>query len=266
MRPALSLAFLFLLAPLAGAQPAQAPVEAVEFASEDGWTLHADYAPAKDAGAPVVILLHQYRAARASWRPLLGGLQAAGLHALAIDQRAHGASTQKGSQQLRVAEVPREEFPALVRQGPRDVAAGLAFLRRRGLAAKRVLLCGASYGCTVSILSSAQLPEVAGLALLSPGKAYFGVDVAAPLEKFKGRVLIAVAKGDGCYRDLRALQRAATVPAVLVVEGRQHGTRLLGQPLEPVRYVGLEVDAAQPLDLRPVLVRWARTVLAGGAK
>ncbi|HBP22620.1 MAG TPA: hypothetical protein DEA08_33180 [Planctomycetes bacterium] len=266
MRPALPLAFLLLLAPLAAAQPAQAPLEAVRFESEDGWTLHADYAPAKDAAAPVVILLHQYRAQRGSWRKLVLGLQAAGLHALAIDQRAHGESTRKGSEQVQVAQVPRGEFAQLVRQGPRDVAAGLAFLRKRGLAAKRVLLCGASYGCSVSLLSSG-LPEVAGLALLSPGKAYFGVDVAGAAAKFKKPVLIAVAKGDGCFRDLPALEQAAK-PAVLVLEGRQHGTRLLGGAQQVVRWTGkrVEVDSAQPLDLTPTLVRWAQAVLKGGAK
>lgn len=266
MRPALPLAFLLLLAPLAAAQPAQAPVEAVRFESEDGWKLHADYAPAKDAGAPVVILLHQYRAQRGTWRKVLGALQAAGLHALAIDQRAHGESTHKGEEQLQVAKVPRGEFAELVRQGPRDVAAGLAFLRKRGLAAKRVLLVGASYGCSVSILSSAQLPEVKGLALLSPGKAYFGVDVAAPLGKFNGRVMIAVAQGDGCYRDFHPLRKATLVPSLLVVKGREHGTRLLGKPLEVTTHVGLAIDTDQPVYLTPTLVGWAQRILKGGAK
>lgn len=210
--------------------------EKVQLTTSDGFQLEAHLVASSQADAPVAVLLHQYRADKTSWGPLLPALQSAGFTAIALDQRAHGASTRKGAEQVKVADVPREKFGALLRQGPEDVKAALACLQQRGLKTDRVVLIGASYGCSVAILSAAALPQVKGLVLLSPGEDYFGVDVRAGLRDWTGPALVLASKGDGSYPSSLALARPARERAHAGVryvgeyEGEAHGTALFGPP------------------------------------
>ena len=201
----------------------------VQFETADGFTLHADLTPARDRDAPVAILLHMYRSNRKAWKPLVPRLHEAGLTVLALDQRAHGESTERGEETVRVERIPRAEFTKLVRQGPADVGAALEFLKGRGFPTDRVLLVGASYGCTVALLSSVEAEGVKGLVLLSPGMLYFGIDVAPAARTFVGG-LMAVAAQD----DPRATEAAETIvrvhgggPVTLTLYGSGgHGTNL----------------------------------------
>lgn len=210
---------LSLLVALAAAAPAQ---EVVRFATSDGFQLEAHLVASSQGDAPVAILLHQYRSDKKSWGPLLPALQTAGFTALALDQRAHGGSTKKGAEKVEVAGVAREKFGALVRQGPEDVKAALACLRGKGFKAERVVLIGASYGCSVSILAAAALPEVKALVLLSPGEDYFGVDVRAALRGWAGPALVLAAREDKSTPGSLALARPGK-------EGPHAGTRFVGE-------------------------------------
>ena len=82
--------------------------------------------------------------------------------------------------------IPRTEFGELVRDGVRDVEAAVRYLARQGLATDRIVLIGASYGCSVSLLSAEQVEGVRALVLLSPGTNYFGVDVLAAASELPG--------------------------------------------------------------------------------
>lgn len=113
-RPMLRALALLLL--LAAAAPAR---DVVRFPGADGFELEARYVAASAPDAPVAICLHQYRSDKDSWTPLLPALQGAGFTTLALDQRAHGGSTRKGSETVKVEDVPREEFGALLRRVPR---------------------------------------------------------------------------------------------------------------------------------------------------
>lgn len=176
--------FLLLLAAAASAQ------EVVRFPGADGFELEARYVASSAADAPVAICLHQYLSDKDSWKPLLPALQEAGFTVLALDQRGHGGSTRKGSETVKVEDVPREKFGELLRRGPEDVKAALTWLRSKGHAAKQVVLFGSSYGCSVALLTHAQVPEVKALVLLSPGEEYFGVDVRPALNAWNGRLLL----------------------------------------------------------------------------
>lgn len=194
-----TLSFLFLLASAASAQ------EVVRFPGADGFQLEARYAAASTPDAPVAICLHQYRSDKDSWAPLLPALQGAGFTTLALDQRAHGGSTKKGSETVKVEDVPREAFGALLRRGPEDVKAALAWLRANGSAAKQVVLIGASYGCSVALLTYAEVPEVKALVLLSPGEEYFGVDVRPALNAWNGPLLVLSSTEDPLQATTQAL-------------------------------------------------------------
>lgn len=201
--------------------------ERVALATADGFTLVGDlHAAAPEA--PGVILLHMYRSDRRAWDPLVPKLREAGFTVLALDQRAHGESTRRGAETVRVADLPRGGFAAFVRAGPKDVAAARKLLAKRGLAKGGLALVGASYGCSVSLLSAAAEPGVGALVLLSPGTAYFGVDVTEAARRFAGALLGVAAEDDpGSARGTRALVEAHPGPDELVIfPSGGHGTRL----------------------------------------
>jgi len=213
---------LLLAAPAAWA-------ERVSFATEDGFTLVGDlHSGAPEA--PAAILLHMYRSNRSAWAPLMPKLREAGFTVLAIDQRGHGESTARAGGELRVAQIPRGEFGAVLRAGVGDVAAARALLASRGLGQGGLALVGASYGCSVALLASEALSGIGAVALLSPGSAYFGVDVLPAARAFRGPLLGVAAEDDPTSaRGVRAIGAAHRDPDELVVyPSGGHGTRLFG--------------------------------------
>ena len=202
----------------------------VSFETSDGFVLKGDLTSSADTRAPVAILLHMYRSNRSAWAPLVPELIAAGFTVLAIDQRAHGESQQRRGERVDVASVPRAAFGELVRDGVRDVKAAVRYLARQGLATDRIVLIGASYGCSVSLLSAGEVAGVRALVLLSPGTNYFGVDVVEAASSFSGPLLIVAAEDD---RD--AVENARTLAArhqgtgdLEIYSSGGHGTRLFG--------------------------------------
>jgi pimeloyl-ACP methyl ester carboxylesterase len=202
----------------------------VQLETEDGFLLYADFVPSEATDPPVALLLHMYHSDRRAWGPLVPRLTKAGFAVLALDQRAHGESTKQGEATVRVADVPRSRFASLVRKGPLDVKAARSFLLERGLSAKRLVLVGASYGCTVALLSANRVPGIKAVALLSPGTAYFGVDVKAAARDFSGELLAVAAEDDPrsaeSARALTELHRGEQ--QLLIFPSGGHGTRLFG--------------------------------------
>ena len=178
--------------------------------------------------SPVVILLHMYRNDRSSWDPLVPELVDKGITVLALDQRGHGESTQRGNETVRVEDIPRDEFGAVVRDGVKDVAAARAYLAGRGFDVSRVALVGASYGCTVALLAAEAVEGVRAVALLSPGTAYFGVDVREIAKRLALPLMAVAAEDDGqaaaAARSLTDGRRARS--DLQVFEKGGHGTRL----------------------------------------
>jgi pimeloyl-ACP methyl ester carboxylesterase len=228
-------------------EPASRPLSfEVHFQTEDNFTLHGDLVSAADTQAPVVILLHMYRSDRTAWAPLVPKLAAAGFTVLALDQRAHGRSTRQGEQEVKVESIPRDRFGERVREGPRDVAAARRFLEQRGMATQRLALVGASYGCSVALLAARELEGVDALVLLSPGEAYFGVEVVDAARQFPGPLLAVAAEDDA--QAARSSRRLAQVHQgeddLVVYASGGHGTRLLPTRTELTdRIVGFLTDA-----------------------
>jgi pimeloyl-ACP methyl ester carboxylesterase len=220
------LAFLPVSALAEGEGPVRFPVS---FETEDGFTLHGDLTSAGSTESPVAILLHMYRQDRSSWSPLIPELVSKGITVLALDQRTHGESTRQGEKTLRVDDVPRGSFGDVLRAGPKDVAAARAYLAGRGFKLDRIALVGASYGCSVALLSADRTEGVVSLVLLSPGKAYFGVDITQQARDFGGSLLAVAAEDDGqSVQSARILTdgRSATSELSIFSSGG-HGTRLL---------------------------------------
>lgn len=203
----------------------------VTFETSDGFTIHGDLYSAAGATAPVAILLHMYRSDRSGWEPLVPALAGAGFTVLAIDQRAHGDSIRKNGESVRASEIPREDFGALVRAGTRDVEAARHYLEERGMATDRLVLVGASYGCSVALLAAGALDGVDGLVLLSPGTSYFDVDVTEEARAFEAPVLFVAAEEDSraakAARSLAASRPQEASTTLDVLPEGEHGTRLL---------------------------------------
>lgn len=225
--PARSLPATVCVALLLGVAPLAGAAERVELATEDGFTLVGDlHAGAPEA--PAAVLLHMYKSSRAAWAPLVPALREAGYTVLALDQRAHGESTTRAGETVEVAALPRGAFGDFVRAGPKDVAAARALLDKRGLGKGGLALLGASYGCSVSLLASQARPGVDALVLLSPGSAYFGVDVTGAARAFPGALFAVAAEDDAnSARASRALTEAhAGASRLHVYPSGGHGTRL----------------------------------------
>ena len=210
-----------LAVPALAAEPRAEPVT---FDTADGFALHADLWRASAAQAPVVILLHQFNQDRRSWSALVPALSRAGFTVLALDQRGQGESTEQrtsqGARVLRVQELPRDEVGPIVSAGTADVAAARAFLERQGVAVDRLALVGSSYGCSVSLLAAREVPGVRALALLSPGVAYFGVDIREAAARFPGALLAVAAADDP--------ESAESVRVLAVARGK--GTETIAYP------------------------------------
>jgi pimeloyl-ACP methyl ester carboxylesterase len=202
----------------------------VSFETSDGFVLEGDLTSAADVDAPVAILLHMYRSDRGSWAPLVPELVAAGFTVLAIDQRAHGGSQQRHGETVDVAAIPRAAFGEMVRDGVHDVKAAVGYLGEQGLATDRIVLIGASYGCSVSLLSAGAVEGVRALVLLSPGTNYFGVDVVGAASSFAGPILAVAAEDDGrAVENARILVKRHQGPSDLeIYPSGGHGTRLFG--------------------------------------
>jgi pimeloyl-ACP methyl ester carboxylesterase len=226
----------------------------VSFETSDGFVLKGDLTSSADANAPVALLLHMYRSDRSAWTPLVPELVEAGFTVLAIDQRAHGESQQRRGERVDVASIPQTDFGKLVRGGVHDVRASARYLARQGLATDRIVLIGASYGCSVSLLSAEQLEGVRALVLLSPGTNYFGVEVLGAASSFPGPILVVAAEDDRhsveSARVIAARHRGAGDLEIYSSGG--HGTRLFDRrPRLTRRIVEFAVKAVEPAASQP---------------
>jgi pimeloyl-ACP methyl ester carboxylesterase len=221
----------------------------VSFETSDGFVIRGDLTSAADTDAPVAILLHMYRSNRRAWAPLVPELVAAGFTVLAIDQRAHGESQQRGSERVDVASIPYSAFGEFVRAGVHDVKAAERYLARQGMATDRIVLIGASYGCSVSLLSAQEVEGLRALVLLSPGTNYLGVDVLPAAGGFEGPLLAVAAEDDRrAVESARIiLERHPGAGDLEIYESGGHGTQLFGpQPRLKRRIVEFARKAIEP--------------------
>jgi dienelactone hydrolase len=173
----------------------------VSFATQDGWTIHADL---YGTGDRAVVLVHGGQFDKDSWAKQSGVLVKAGFRVLAIDLRGFGLSKQGPPS-------ARSDYGS-----PRDVLAAVRYLHANG--ARAVSVVGASMGgdAAAGALSQAKPGEIDRVVLLAHG-AY------GPPEKLEGRKLFIVSRDDigpgGKPRldRIRAQFQKAPAPKELVV-------------------------------------------------
>lgn len=161
--------------------------QAVTLTTQDGWKLAAVYRPADNNTWPTAILLHDLGKSKASFSSLEQALAKAGMGYLAVDLRGHGQSTGGGHYKGFAKEGPDNPFNKM----GRDAQAAVAFLKSKGLDSQHIVLIGAGLGANVAAKTVGLLPDISGIALISPNVNTRDVLAVPALKLYKGNVLIA---------------------------------------------------------------------------
>jgi len=210
---------------IASASPKSASSRNVTLRTDDGVTIVGTLFEAARRPAPAVILLHMLTRSRDDWQAFANRLADAGIHALAIDFRGHGASS--------AGPVGPDGEPDLGRM-VRDVQAARLFLSSRPdlVHPATIGIAGASLGANVAILAAASDPEIKSLALLSPGLEYRSLRAEAAMRKYGGRPALLVAATNDPYA-LRSIKQLITLGGGLreskKPDSAGHGTTMLGR-------------------------------------
>jgi dienelactone hydrolase len=195
--------------------------QAVTFETTDGVKIAADYyAPATTADkkppkaekAPVAILVHMFPADRTSWEPLVPKLTDAGFAVLAYDIRGKGGSTEPVDKNL--AKRYQEQSPDLFKDAWKDAEAAKKWLAGQpNCDVGRIVMVGASIGCSISLDYASRDEAVKAVVCLSPGTNYFGVDSIAHIEKCGKRAILLMSPTPE-YAEVEKLVQASGGTAV----------------------------------------------------
>ncbi|MBU1032348.1 MAG: alpha/beta fold hydrolase [Patescibacteria group bacterium] len=198
-----------------------------------------------------VILLHMMPTNKESWAKFQAILAKRGLASLAIDLRGHGESNigQDGGK------IDYKRFSDAEHQSSLfDVIGAFDWLKRREFETERIAVCGASIGANLAVQFLLEEPRVAGAALLSPGKAYHGINVIEDIVDVlpEQSVWIAASEGDdqASFDDSKAAFEAASSlkKEFVPLKNVGHGTKIL---------------EAKP-ELAESLADWLKEVVQGG--
>ena len=217
-----------VLLALSLAAPVEAAGSPVRFASADGTTLAGEFfeassrpsssaARASEDKSPAVVLVHMLSRHKGDWRGLPDRIREAGITALTIDLRGHGASSGSAG-----------DLTAMIQ----DVRAAARWLASRpNVRPDAIAIVGASLGASLALLAAADLPHVRSIGLLSPSLEYRGLRTDTTLVKRLGaRSLWLAASSDDplALRTLRDFAADTSGPREqMVSNARAHGTMLL---------------------------------------
>jgi len=193
------------------AEPEEIAIEGAE-----GLTIQGTLYPgAGDGPRPGVLLLHMNGRTRDDWDDFARQLAGSGYTALAIDMRGHG-DTGGG----RDWDLAAEDLQSV----------WAAFTGREDIQGSQTAIIGASIGANMALVTAAAEPAVKSVALLSPGRDYFGVTTEDRIIEYGSRPIMIVASEEDteAAASSRALHELATDEASLITyEGAGHGTNML---------------------------------------
>ena len=215
---------------LLAAPPAVADPEMVQFETEDGVLVHARYFAPQGEPRGGVVYLHQPGRSSADWEYVAAKMAEYGLAGVAPDLRGHGetVTTVAGDpidRELFVA----DDYIAMTL----DVAAAVDYLRdERAMATGGLHLLGADVGASAALLYSVEDPEVASLAMLSPGLMYDNVDTVGQVAAYGQRPLLMVVSVEDGYAVKSADVLGREAKGIYHLEmyyGVGHGTKMLNR-------------------------------------
>ena len=170
------------------AAPKEQPVT---LQTKDGWSLFATYFPAQEQ-EKAVILLHDLGKSGADFTSFRKALAKAGFGYVAVDLRGHGQSTTPGTYKTFAKEGTDNPFNKMTQ----DAQAATEFLQTKGFTSEQIFLLGTGLGANVAAKAAGLLPNIGGLALISPNVNIRDVLSIPALKLYKGDVLIASSAGD----------------------------------------------------------------------
>lgn len=222
----------------------------VQLLTEERWQLVGKLYPGADGQTGSVLLLHQLGSNRGEWQPLIDRLQQPpSITVLSLDLRGHGDSV-SGPQSNRQTWEGFGEDPARWAGLPRDAVAGARYLFNVNAgAARSVVVVGSSIGASAAVAGLADEPRVVGLAMISPGLGYHGLDALGPMRSYaalpttpaRTAWLMAAERDEESARAVTTLATEAAGIAVeraVVPASDAHGVSLLNA--EPARWDALE--------------------------
>jgi alpha-beta hydrolase superfamily lysophospholipase len=211
---------------------ARAAGRPVTVPSSDGTTLAAQIYEASSRPAPGIVLVHMLSRSKTDWDEVAQQLESAGITALAIDLRGHGAS---GGSAGSLGEMTK------------DVRAAVQWLSTRpAVRPDAIAVGGASLGANLALLAAAEQPLIRAVVAVSPSLEYRGVRVGPDLMKKLGdRPVWLAASSDDPF--------AARTIHELTADGA--GARY--QQLSPTVAHGTRLLAADKV-LARALVDWLR--------
>lgn len=174
--------------------PTSASAQTVTIDSPDGVKLVGSFYPAAQPNSPALLLLHQWQSDRHSYDDFAKQMQAKGFAVLSIDGRGFGESVKTADGKTVTAGRTDADVKAMLD----DVGAAYDFLSKQpNVDPNRVGIVGASYGSSLALIYAADHPNVAAVALLSPGLNYFGSMQTEPaVKKYGDRPLYLIASFD----------------------------------------------------------------------
>lgn len=205
------------LAVLLCAHPALAAGRPVIFQSLDGTTLAGEFFESSNRPSPGVVLVHMLTRNKNDWHGLPDRIRDAGITALTIDLRGHGASS--GS---------ADDLAAMIQ----DVRAAAQWLAtRQNVRPDAIGVVGASLGASLALLAAVELPQVRVIGVLSPSLDYRGLRTDTALVKRLGSRAIWLAASSEDPLALRTLRDMAAETSgpreQMVSSAPAHGTLLL---------------------------------------
>ncbi len=142
--------------------------ERLQFPSEDGLQVSADYYPADSK--KMIILFHQAMYSRGSYLEIAPKLNALGYSCLAVDLRSGGPVNSTPNLTCKAAK--QKGLATKYMDAYQDVRASIAFVKKT-YKPTQVLVLGSSYSSSLVLKFGGEYPhEVAGILAFSPGE-YF---------------------------------------------------------------------------------------------
>lgn len=207
----------------------------VTFETADGVKIVADFYPIKvkpREKTPVAILIHMYPKDRKSWAPLVPDLREKGIAVLAYDIRGNGGSIAPESMNLKQGYQDRS--PDHFRHAAMDTLGAISFLgTQEFIDTERIMLIGASIGCSISLDTATRTNDIKGIVCLSPGVDYFEVDSIAHIRYCSAYTPILLMAPEAEYEAVQKLIEASGDKArgEKFEGGREyHGTNLFDAP------------------------------------
>lgn len=171
-----------------------APVPLI-IATSEGIDLAATFYPVAKSGAPGLVLVHGLGDTRQTWRPLIERARQEGFACLAFDLRGHGESVRQKSVALDYREFNDAAWQSICS----DIGAAKRALIDHGGGDANIAILGAGLGANLALRYSASDPEVAAIALLSPGLKEHGFDAEQDLTAFGHRPVLLMTAQDDSY-------------------------------------------------------------------